>query len=152
MKFEFSCDIPAPIQKVWETAQNPSLRPKWDVRVREYTLHGKLEAGTEVSMLLRFPLLKMKVKGCLTHVNAPYQSVLRIDSISPPFFPKGGGTWILTETKDGTKFTSRFVLQPGITEIFLWPSYFWVWRDSRASLKKLKKLVLETLNSPDKGI
>jgi uncharacterized protein YndB with AHSA1/START domain len=152
MKFEFSCDIPAPIQKVWDTAQDPNLRPQWDVRVKQYTLRGKLEAGTEVTMLLNFPFLKVTVKGCLTHVNAPYQSVLRIDSISPPFFPKGGGTWILAETKTGTKFTSRFVLQPGIAKILCWPSYLWVWRDSRASLKKLKKLVLEKLNTPNKGI
>lgn len=148
MKFEFSCDISAPIEKVWEITQNPDLRPKWDARVKQYTLHGKLEAGTAVTMILNFPFLKVKVKGCLTHVKPPYQSVLRIDSISSPFFPKGGGTWILAETKNGTKFTSRFVLQPGFAEILYWPSFVWVWLDSRRSLRNLKKLVLEMQTQP----
>lgn len=146
MKFEFSIDIPAPRDVVWKIAQDPVLRPKWDVRIAEYTVHGSQEDGAEVTIVFKVLFLKSIGRAKFLKFNPPSQSMLKIYSASPAIVPTGGGTWLLEDIPDGTKFTSRFNLDTKkLKNSPDWLTRFFVKRDTTRSLKNLKNLVMEKM-------
>ena len=71
MKFEFSIVIPAPRETVWRVAQDTSVRANWDVRVREYIIHGTPGAGTPITIVFRVPFGNATGTGAFTLFDAP---------------------------------------------------------------------------------
>lgn len=144
MKFEFSVDIPTPIELVWKIAQNPELRPSWDVRIANYQVHGPQENGTEVTIKFRVFFFRPVGKAKFILFNPPKQSILRIEQVKPAIIPTGGGTWMFQEIENGTRMVSRFNLDTKKSKFSAdWLTWFFVWFDTTRSLKKLRKLVLK---------
>ncbi|WP_316572255.1 SRPBCC family protein [Neobacillus sp. YIM B06451] len=144
MKFEFSTDIPAPREFVWKVAQDPLLRHKWDVRISKYIVHGVQETGAEVTIYFRVLFLRPIGKAKFLKFQPPFQSILKIENVSPPLVPTGGGTWIMEDIPGGTRMVSRFHLDTHqVKNSPDWLIEFVVRRDTTRSLKKLKKLVLK---------
>ncbi|WP_409272779.1 SRPBCC family protein [Neobacillus sp. SCS-31] len=144
MKFEFSIDIPSPREFVWRVAQDPLLRHKWDVRISKYIVHEVQETGAEVTIYFKVLFFRPKGKAKFLKFQPPSQSILKIESVSPPLVPTGGGTWIMEDIPGGTRMITRFLLDSHQTKYSPdWFIKFVVRRDTTRSLKKLKKLVLE---------
>jgi uncharacterized protein YndB with AHSA1/START domain len=146
MKFQFSILIPAPREVVWRVAQDTAVRPRWDVRVRRYTVHGVAAPGTPVTLDFRIPFLKCTGKGVFMKFDAPEQSAMKLDAITPQHLPSGGGTWLFESVPGGTRFTTRFNLRDDQHVTF--PR--WVVRlaavvDTWRSLRRLKKLTMTRL-------
>ena len=144
MKFEFSIFIPAPRDVVWRVAQDTVNRPTWDVRVRQYDVHGIAAPGTPLSIDFRVPFQHVHATGEFVRFDPPRQSAIRIDTVTPPLIPPGGGTWIFDEAPGGTIFTTRFNLkdrQPGAFPDWLLKisAYVDTWR----SLRKLRRRVAQ---------
>ncbi|RDU37317.1 hypothetical protein DRW41_05550 [Neobacillus piezotolerans] len=144
MKFEFSIDIPAPRDFVWMVAQDPLVRHKWDVRISKYIVHGAQEIGAEVTIYFKVLFLRPRGKAKFLKFQPPTQSILKIESVSPPLVPTGGGTWIMEDIPGGTRMFTRFLLDSHQSKYSPdWLIKFVVKRDTTRSLKNLKKLVLE---------
>lgn len=144
MTIKCSIHIPAPRTLVWNIAQNPLLRTKWDVRVDRYTVDPVPQKSASVTMRLNFFGIHMDILGHLVHFDVPVQSALSIDSIHPPFFLGGGGTWKFEETNEETFMTSCFTLKPkkwGF--LYQWYCYPLIKWDTMRSLNRLKELVLK---------
>jgi hypothetical protein len=143
MKFEFSLLIPAGKEVVWRTAQDTSLRPSWDVRVCEYIIHGEPAAGTPISIRFRAVVRRPRGAGQFVLYDPPNQSAIRVDSIDSRLVPPGGGAWILEETPEGTRFTTRFNLREREQILPLWLLKLAVRLDTRRSLRRLRKLCMK---------
>lgn len=143
MKYQFSVDIPAPRETVWNIIQDTNLRPKWDVRVAEYLTHGAPAAGTKVTIVFRAVLFRPVGHGEFLKFEPPSQSILRINEVNTSLIPPGGGTWLLEEINDGTRMTTRFNLKPSkwgfIGDAVI---TFFAYIDTMRSLKKLRRLVM----------
>lgn len=144
MKFDFSIDIPAPREFVWKVAQDPLLRPAWDVRISKYIVHGMQQEGTDLTIVFKLFFLKPVGKAKFIKFDPPSQSMLKIASVSPSLVPTGGGTWILEDIPGGTRMTTRFNLDTQqMKNSPDWLTRLLVTRDTTRSLKNLKNLVLK---------
>jgi uncharacterized protein YndB with AHSA1/START domain len=147
MKIEISVDIRAPRTLVWRLAQDPELRPTWDVRVSRYTVHGEPGEGVPVTIVFRSRLYRgAEARGTLVRFDPPRQSALRLDASQLPAVARAGGTWVFEETAEGTRMTTRFNLKPDdATAIPRWLLRLLVHVDTVRSLRNLRRLVLRTL-------
>ncbi|MHC0036351.1 SRPBCC family protein [Pseudoneobacillus sp. C159] len=143
MKFEFSINIDAPREFVWRIAQDPELRPKWDIRIAKYVVHGEQKEGADVTITFKLGFLKPIGRAKFLKFQTPEQSILKISQVLPQLLPTGGGTWILEETSTGTKLTTRFLLDTEGIRSPDWLTKFIVARDTKESFQNLKKLVEE---------
>lgn len=156
MKLEFVIDIPAPREFVWGIAQNGALRPSWDVRVLSYTVHAPPgdtpQRGTAMTIALRGLWIRAVARGQYVRFDPPRQSAIRIDSISNPLIPLGGGTWIFDETPEGTRWTTRFTLKYSkprpVLEWFVQRVVTW---DTTRAQRNLKNLVLRRIVEEGNG-
>ncbi len=148
MQAAVSIDIPAPVEMVWAIAQNPELRPLWDVRVARYEVHGEPGPGMEITITLRVGLLRPKVKGRLLRWAPPRQSVVQVVAEEQsPFVVSGAGSWTLEPIAGGTRYTSRFRLD--LRQLHpLMPRWLYRWAvlwDTRRSFRRLRALVLRKM-------
>jgi uncharacterized protein YndB with AHSA1/START domain len=145
MKFEFSIDIPAPREVVWKIAQDPDLRPTWDVRIAKYTIHSEPDAGTNITIVFRALFLRPVAQAKFLRFDPPRQSMVKIGAAVPDMVPSGGGTWLFEEMDTGTRMTTRFNLNTESTKAPDWLLRAVVSSDTKRSLQRLKKLVMSTI-------
>lgn len=158
MRFEHSIAIPAPRGLVWRLANNPRLRPQWDVRVAEYVVEDAdggacaPAAGALAGITWRTPVLSASADAEYIHVDAPRCAVLRIAPAGLPLFPPGLLTWRFEDENDDTRLTVRFESEtipdekePGFLVRAL--TRFLMKRDTHRSLGNLRRLVLEHARS-----
>ena len=125
-------------------AQDTSVRPKWDVRVSEYIVHGEPNAGTPITIVFRLPFGKAPGKGAFVLFDPPNRSAIRIDSVDSSLIPTGGGTWVFEEIDGGTRLTSRFNLRDDQQfRIPQWLFDLFARVDTIRSLRRLRRMVLK---------
>lgn len=146
MHVELSIRIPAPVERVWAIAQDPSRRVAWDQRMAVYEWQGPVGAGSGIRMVLRMGLIKPEARGKMMRWNPPRQSAVQISEASSPLVPLGAGSWTFTATPDGgTEFTTRFTLK---VESLPWWASRWLFReavrwDTWRSLRRLRAMVMK---------
>jgi len=141
-----SIEVKGPHQFVWQLVHDKQLRPRWDVRVSELTLHGEHVPGTQVTIAWRTPMFCCVSEAEVTAFDAPHRSAMAVDEASLPIFPPGERIWTFSETKSGTRVTARFDFDadaehraPG------WLVRLVIARDIARSLKNLRRLAAVTL-------
>lgn len=144
MHVERSVEVKASREFVWQLVHDAELRPKWDVRVAELTLHGEQVPGTQATIAWRTPMFRCVSEAEVTIYDAPHRSAMAVDEASLPIFPPGERTWSFTPTKSGTKVMARFDIDvdaehraPG------WLVRLLIARDLSRSLKNLRRLTAE---------
>lgn len=152
MHVEASVDIPAPPERVWNIAQDPRLRTRWDHRIARYEVHGPPQAGTTVSVAFRMGPLRPRSSGTLLRWAPPFQSVLQAHAVNTRLIPSGAGSWTFEPIDGGTRFTTRFTydetkLHPLLPKRLYHRIVAW---DTRRSLRRLRSLVLR-LTADDQG-
>jgi len=142
---EVSVAIPAPVETVWKVAQNPTLRPAWDMRVAKYEVMGPQDRGTEVRITFRMGLMRPTANGRFLRWAPPHQSALQVEQGSSRLTAAGAGSWTFKERNGETVLTSRFTLQDQGLPWWM-PRRFYLkvveW-DTIRSFRRLRRLVLE---------
>lgn len=145
MHCEVTVLIPAPADVVWQAAQAPNLRHKWDVRVARYEVLGAQAPGGEIRLTLRLGWLRPVVRGRFLRWAPPQQSVVQIDQGRSSLTPAGAGSWTFKAVGEGqTELTSRFTLR---TETLPWWMPAWLYAkavewDTRRSFRRLRQLII----------
>ncbi|MGE6629773.1 hypothetical protein [Bacillus sp. NPDC077027] len=107
-------EIVAPLEKVWEYTQNPSLHEQWDLRFSTITLEASSNDEPQSFLYEKNIGFGMSVTGTgayRTKVTAENEraSSLKFGSSHPlSFIKKGGGHWKYVKTKDRVVFTTQF--------------------------------------------
>lgn len=146
MHLELSIEIPAPVERVWEIAQDPTCRIHWDQRMAEYRWLGPVQAGSEIELRLRMGFMRPKAQGRMMIWNPPRQSSVHIYEAASRLVPLGAGSWTFIATPGGTRFTTRFTLQE---QKLPWYVSRWflrqaVWWDTWRSLRRLRAMVIRS--------
>ena len=87
-----SIEVKGPHQFVWQLVHDKQLRPRWDVRVSELTLHGEHVPGTQVTIAWRTPMFCCVSEAEVTAFDAPHRSAMAVDEASLPIFPLVNGS------------------------------------------------------------
>lgn len=141
--FQYSIEVCATPETVWDVAEGPEWRPRWDTRVAKYIVDsGVPTVGAAVEIRFRAPLAPV-ARGHLVRFDPPHQSALRIDQMTPAFLPTGGGTWIFTPLAGGrTRMTTRFALYPPAGTGFLgWLCCQLFCLDTVRAMRRLRRLL-----------
>lgn len=145
MHCEVTVAIPAPAVTVWKVAQDPALRPKWDMRVAKYEVLGPQGRGTEVRITFRMGLLRPTATGRFMRWAPPHQSALQVEQGTSRLTAAGAGSWTFKEQNGETILTSRFTLQE---KSLPWWISRWLYLkvvewDTSRSFRRLRRLVLQ---------
>lgn len=152
MHIELSIEIPAPVEKVWATAQDASRRPQWDQRMADYQWQGPVGAGSEIAMVIRMGLLRPSARARMLRWNPPRQSAVQVYEASSPLVPLGAGSWTFDSLENGgTRWTTRFTLQEQalpwwVSRWFFRQAVYW---DTWFSLRRLRAMLLRELRASD---
>jgi uncharacterized protein YndB with AHSA1/START domain len=147
LKVERTVEVAAPRTTVWQVAHDPSLRPLWDVRVAQLTLHADPAAGSWQTIAWRTPVVHAVAEAQITAFEAPSRSTVRVEEATLPIFPPGEHSWSFEETRKGTRVTFHFVSSPGATQKGPgWLVAILLRRDMKRSLRNLRQLVGEVMD------
>ncbi len=149
MHCEVTVSIPAPIELTWQIAQNPALRPKWDVRIARYEVRGEPGPGTEVRITFRAGLLRPTARAKFIRWAPPHQSGLQIERGTSSLVAAGAGSWTFKEQDGATVLTSRFTLQEQGLPWWMPKGLYrkTVELDTKRSFAKLRQLAIEQLKA-----
>lgn len=153
MHCEVSVAIPAAIEISWEIAQNPILRPTWDVRIFKYEVMGPQAPGTEVRITFRAGLLRPVAQARFIRWAPPHQSGLQVEQGTSRLVAAGAGSWTFKEQGGQTVLTSRFTLKekglPWWMPVGLYQKT--VERDTKLSFRRLRNLVIKHMQGTERA-
>lgn len=106
---EVSVVLPALPEFVWEVAQDPALRPNWDLRIARYEVLGPQAAGTQVRITFRVGFMRPVAMARFLRWSPPSQSALQVQQGTSRLVAAGAGSWTFRRgNNNDTILTSRF--------------------------------------------
>ncbi len=124
-KVEADTHIPLPPDQLWELMRDLTLRPRWDLTVREVVRDDGAVPGTTTRLYYVAPLplrLRWRWEGEYVSFQAPHTTSVRMvrGSLFRPFRSLVG-TWLLRSEGDGTLLKMVVSFEPRFTFPFLGP-------------------------------
>ena len=79
---EFSVEVDAPPERVWDVTSDPANLPNWDRHVESVRMpEGGLERGVRYEVVMRFMALRTTVTGEVLEWDPPWHAVIQLSGL-----------------------------------------------------------------------
>lgn len=79
---QFSVEIDAPPERVWQVTSDPANLPHWDKRIESVDVpEGGLRLGVRYGVLMRFMSLRTRVDAEVLEWEPPWRAVIRLSGL-----------------------------------------------------------------------
>jgi ligand-binding SRPBCC domain-containing protein len=79
---EFSVEVDAPPERVWDVTSDPSNLPQWDRHIESVRVpDGGLGSGVRYQVMMRFMALRTTVNADVREWEPPWRAVIRLSGL-----------------------------------------------------------------------